>query len=198
LYDEFFCSVPGIGREIRFRFDYAALSRWLLKLAFNTARSRNWTGRLLDLLRQSVPFIRGLSEQTDIWTTLYVLSPVPPTLLSKAGAPDSRDFSKLELRRIMRLYGESFDAFQIGMNHYQFRVFLGETTLNRKDRNSFRKRILGFVPGSCLLTERASEVRIFPSKWTILDEADRSSALRRNMREGARLVQMKGMQKCIP
>ena len=61
LFDSYFHEVADPGAEIQFRYDYDNLLRWLLKIAYNTARSSANPNTLL--LQPIAPYIIGQSAR---------------------------------------------------------------------------------------------------------------------------------------
>jgi hypothetical protein len=84
VYDQYFAHTYDRGREIRFDFDFVRLSRWLMKLAFNVGRSRNWSAELMNKLRHFVPYMKGIpTVHPEFWVLLHVLSPISSNELEK-------------------------------------------------------------------------------------------------------------------
>lgn len=61
LFDKYFHEVAEPDTELRFEYDYDNLFRWLLKIAYNTARSS--ANPNLSLLRPLTPYILGQSAR---------------------------------------------------------------------------------------------------------------------------------------
>jgi len=187
LYDDYFAHSFERGIKIRAEFDFVRLSRWLIKLAFNVGRSRNWPVALIEKLRQFVPFIRGTPGAIpEFWVSLHVLSPISSKELKKLNSLEHLSTEQLEsirrpdFRRVAHWRSEYGEGILVGMNAFQFRLCF-PSPLKRSAWIKASHQLLRFAPASAWLEPGKSHVVIYPSSWTFLDELERSNPLQRNI-----------------
>lgn len=80
LYEKFFHAVTFFGDRVSFQYDFAALSRWLLKLSFNSGRVNNADVSTLSEFRKSILGLESLP--TSFHCFLHLTA---PTYFDKKG-----------------------------------------------------------------------------------------------------------------
>jgi hypothetical protein len=78
IYDRHFQNFPRKGEQVTFEYDYGRLTRWLLKTAFNSARSNQNPD--VDLLRPYAPVILAEEPCSPAFVAFFV-GLVAPTLM---------------------------------------------------------------------------------------------------------------------
>jgi hypothetical protein len=188
LYDRYFAHSCSRGKEIRFDFDFDRLSRWLMKLAFNGGRSRNWHPELMEKLRGFIPYVRGISvTHPEFWLSLHVLSPVPLGELEKLSnfehlsVEDVESIRRPDFRRVGHWRSQYVQGTIVGMNAFQFLLCFPDP-LPGRIRNNAGGQLLRFAPASAWLRPDKSRIVIYPSTWALHDELERSLPMQRNLR----------------
>lgn len=187
LYDHYFAHSFYRGTEIRFDFDFDRLSRWLIKIAFNVGRSRNWSAELMEKLRHFVPYVCGIpTAPPELWVLLHVLSPISSYDLEKLNNLEHLSVEELEsirrpdFRRVGHWGSKYVEGVFVGMNAFQFQLCFPDPLPGSVWRKA-RGQLLRLAPASVWLQPGKSRVMIYPSAWSFLDELGRSLPLQRNV-----------------
>jgi hypothetical protein len=126
MYDQFLGFMPQPGKRIEFSYDFDLLTRWLLKLAYNTARMRRWPTPHLEQLRQVTEYIGGKAPcPSNLCLYVQLITPAKLTPLQKKRILEMGGIAMDELEPGFRrfvAFGEQgmVAGCLVGMNGYQF------------------------------------------------------------------------------
>jgi hypothetical protein len=178
LHDRYFRTFIHAGDRIDFRFDFDLLLRWLLKTAYNTARSRAWhfqkDPELLKYLTGEGPRPNGF----HLYLILVIPTPVsaiewevvPANATEVPPHPGSAN-----LLNVQGLPGIS-QGYLVSLNSYYFYIFREIESVSVYRKNSTLKRLLKFSPGARELFEDNRAV-LFSSPIDFMQHMKNNEAL---------------------
>lgn len=136
LFDKSFMNLPEKGDLVDFEFDYHLLKRWLLKMAYNSARIHNSLD--IQAIKDMLPYILGSDTKLGKHTDLYLQLTFPEVI------PD-RDFIQGQAPDIPFLFYPTEN--RVGL--FGFRVHgVGEKVLRAIHLRSYSFYLAYFRPGS--------------------------------------------------
>jgi hypothetical protein len=200
LYDKFFKSIPRPGEKIRFAYDFDQLLRWLLKLAYNTGRSRGWSSDLLQPLRNALPYIKdeaGRPNIMEVFLQLVVPARLSPKEKMRVEQKTGQKMDELppEFRRITVFVQKGLIAgYRIALNGYYFHILFLAPDATPAENRSREKRFYAETKGAKKINPNLSNTDIYPSSVSILDLAKKESLLRSNIAAATRFVESREKQ----
>lgn len=197
LYKQFFAVPPRPGQRIQFVFDYDKLLRWLLKLAYNTGRSRGWHSSLLQPLKESIPYIRSQASRPA--AAILYLQLITPARLSKQqrATVEEKTGEKLDeippdfVRITVFGYQGIVAGYRIAMNGYVFYVLFANPSSTTAQLRTLEKRFYSETKGAKRLAPKTSKAVLYSSSLSILDVAEREPLLQATLAATTRWVEQR-------
>ena len=192
LYGRLFQTIVQPGQRIKFDFDFDNLLRWLLKIAYNTARARRWPVSQLAELRNYV-----LGRQNRPPGAHVLLQLVIPTKVERGSIEGHPDVTEIEplLNRVIRLDVRQLpglaQAFTVSLNSYYFHVPLEDLNVDAHVRRRVVKRFLKMVPGAYELS-RTGRAVIYASSLDIMKAISGVRPFERNLGLGKKWLEESG------
>lgn len=131
LYDSNFRHFPEHFTPVRFAFEYSKLTRWLIKVAFNSARAQGHDDT--ELLNRYRPVILAEGDSCPLYVNVFVALVGPGTLEFGAGRPNRKIYP--EVARSGPIIIPNVDGYQhvstrmVMINGYFFTLVLSRTPL---------------------------------------------------------------------
>jgi hypothetical protein len=197
MYDQFFDVTPQPGERIELSYDFDLLTRWLLKLAYNTARMRKWPAPHFEQLEQATEYISGKAScPTNLRIYVQLITPAKLTPQQKQrvieGAGEVIDEVEPGFRRFVAFAGRGMIAgCLVGMNGFQFYIVFWDHTRNRRALKNFETKFLRHTRGSKWLPSTTSKSIVYPSSVNILDVVESNPLMLRNIERGAAWVEQR-------
>lgn len=191
MYDEYFESTPEPGTRIELCYDFELLTRWLLKLAFNSARMRKWPASHLEQLTQASEYIRGTAPRPRglrVYAQLITSAKLSPLQKQRILEVDGLALDELEpgFRRIVAFHCAGMIAgCLVGMNAYQFYLVFWNATLTAQRLRNSESKFLRNTLGVKRLGPESSKSVIYPSSLNIIDVVEKNPVMMRNIERGA-------------
>ena len=165
LYDRYFGTLIRPGDRVRFSFDFDLLTRWLLKLGYNLARSRNW----IISSRSPVPeYILGRTlRPAGLRLFVQLVVPTPTDRIRWTERPDADEIPPLIARMDLldlNMFPGFSKAFRLSVKSYWFYV-LRERQLPKdpaRIRDSDFAKFIKTTRGLYEITGK-SDVTLYPS-----------------------------------
>jgi hypothetical protein len=201
LYDAYFDKAPRPGDRIVFHYEFHRLTRWLLKLAYNTGRMRKWPENSLKHIRNAAPYISG-SQACRATLRLYVqlLAPSKLNIYERQRILDTQGVHMEELphefKRIGIFLQRDMDAgYLIGMNSYQFYVAFWHDSLTSVQLREAERKFLRQTLGSKRLLATDSQAVLHASSLSLMDVAKMNPVLRSNVARNAMWIETRKSRK---
>jgi hypothetical protein len=165
LYDKYFGILIRPGDRVRFLFDYDLLARWLLKVGYNLARSRNWAISPKSPVPQ---YISGhIARPTGLRLFVQLVVPTPTDSIRWDERPDADEIppltARMDLLDLDILPGFGI-AFMLSIKSFWFYVFAEKQLPHdlARIRNSVFAKYIKTIHGSYEITGK-SDVTLYAS-----------------------------------
>lgn len=159
LYDKYFATAHGHDTTIRFTFDYHLLTRALLKIAYNSARS---AGSDDTYLRTLAPYIRsGPPAQSQVAVFAELVSPTAvkdPAVPGSARYQLPTNFYRSAITKILTPAGERIHTRIVAVGSYYFHLIFPAQAMSDEDFASAARELGERIEGTVRLTPGETEV----------------------------------------
>jgi hypothetical protein len=163
LYDKYFTEIVQEGDTIAFEYDFGQLTRWLLKISYNSSRT---TGNDRDLLTPYAPVICAQQACSPIHAVAFIATARPCWVKHKTRGRVRLDPLGFRCARLQVVTDEEvpFALRLVSMNSYLFFIMLMKQPIVDLERMS---DLLYGIPGTPILP--SGKILIPPPKLTALD-----------------------------
>jgi len=192
LYDKYFDHFINRNEVVNFIYDFDLLTRWLLKLSYNSARVHrsdenelskyinyiitgcNKPTHLAVVLRLIVPYRLRPEDQKYVPPSLQGLKELPPAFVRIARAEPSPNASRFSVCRM------------IGINSYYFYVLLPKgVDISRQIWRTNLREFESWFPGTERISAAKNKIMLRASKIDSLEVAERHLLLHQSLYQSA-------------
>lgn len=169
LTDKFFSTIVQPGDCVRFEYDFDLLLRVLLKVAYNVARTRNWSIAVFQEAKEFIVGKKPLPEGFRLFLQLLIPTPARKTHLPVT--PGTTEVPPLpwraDLYDVSGFLGIAF-ACSVSFMSYRFFILREDKKVSARVRKRSVARWLKQNKGATELTNK-SRATVYASSVTVLD-----------------------------
>jgi hypothetical protein len=194
LYDQFFGFMPQPGERIELFYDFDLLTRWLLKLSYNTARMRKWPAPHLEQLTLVTGYMKGhdpCPSNLRVYVQLITPAKLTPVEKERILKLDGLALDELEpgFRRFNAFWMEGMvTGCLVAMNGYQFYIVFWNCAHARQQMRNSENKFLRHTLGAKRLRPTTTKSVLYPSSLNILDVVKKNPVMMQNLKRGAAWV----------
>jgi hypothetical protein len=164
LYDKYFVEAQGFDASVTFEYDYSLLTRVLLKIAYNSARSAGSDHDHLRALRSYISVGEPIPSQVAVFAEL-----VSPTVVSDAGSTSGSrvvlptDFYRSAITKLLTPHGNDVYTRIVAVGSFYFHLVLPARTLMNSEFEHAASELGTFIPGVVQLLPTMTNVTLTTS-----------------------------------
>lgn len=159
LYDEYFATAHGRDATVRFAFDYHLLTRALLKIAYNAARSAGSDNSYLRVLASYIRSGTTAPPQLAVFAEL-----VSPTAVKDPAAPGGiryqrpTDLYRSAITKLLTPAGDLLHTRFVAVGSFYFHLAFPARAMSDEDFEGAARELCERITGTIRLTPTETEV----------------------------------------